>query len=44
MVGKPEGESHLEGISVNEKVKVMFTLEQATKAQRRGRGIAVPFL
>ena len=31
-MGKPDGESHLEDIGVNEKVK--FTLEQATKGQR----------
>jgi len=30
--------------SGEEEVKVNFTLEQATKAQREGRGIALPFL
>jgi hypothetical protein len=29
---------------VKVKVKIQFTLEQATKAQRRSRGIAVLFL
>jgi len=46
LVGKPEGESHLEDIGVNEKVKVKakFTLEQATKVQRGSRSIALLFL
>jgi hypothetical protein len=30
--------------SLNVKVKVMFTLEQGTKAQRRSIGIAILFL
>ena len=28
----------------NGKIKVKFTLEQATKAQRGSRGVALPFL
>jgi hypothetical protein len=45
-VGKPEGDSRLEDIGVNKnvKVKVKFTLEQATKAQRGSRGIVLLFL
>jgi len=31
-------------MNVKVKVKVKFTLEQATKAQRRSRGIALLFL
>ena len=41
-MGKPDGESHLEDIGVNEKVK--FTLEQAMKTQMGSRGIALLFL
>jgi hypothetical protein len=46
-VGKPEGDSRLEdtgGVNKKVKVKVKFTLEQATKVERGSRGISLLFL
>jgi hypothetical protein len=34
----------IHGFAINAKVKVKFTLEQVTMAQKGSRGIALPFL